>query len=230
MMKRFLALLLAMICMCSMAHAESLTADLQKWLNEDAIPAISDVFADGTVMTTTGNVEVAKSIDIAVITFSLEATADTVAEANTQVMQGANALRTALKEQGVAEDQIRQTRYDVSPNVVYHNTKLTNDQVISGYIVELTLTARIMDLNSVGKVIDAAMQSGANTSHDLVYESSNAAEAYYAALAQATKLAMEKAGLLAESCGLKLQNLMSVVETSLPQDDFAAVEVTYLAK
>ena len=255
MMKRVLALVLALMCMCSFAYAESLTDGLQKWLTEEAIPAMQSLipaeedveyavetavesavedleklFADSTMITTVGTAVAARNIDSAVITFSLKAEGETVAEANTQVMQGVNAVRAALREQGVAEEQVRQTRYDVRPNVVYHNTKLTGDQVISGYVVEITLKVSIHDLNSVGKVIDAAMLSGAQTSPELEYECSDAAESYYAALAQASKLAMEKARLMAESCGLTLGALVSVVETSTMEDSVATVQVTYAAK
>jgi len=225
-MKRFFALLLAVMCLCPFAHAEELTS----WLSAEVTEPITEFFANETLVTTVGTAEALAPIDIAVLSFSVEAVGETVAEANQQVTDRIHAITELMKAQGVEESQIWHKRYDVAPNVIYHNTKMTTDEVIEGYIVEIVLCVRLTDISLVGVVIDAAMQSGANTSHDLVYESSNAAEAYYAALAQATKLAMEKAGLLAESCGLKLQNLMSVVETSLPQDDFAAVEVTYLAK
>lgn len=264
MLKRVLALVLALMCMCSFACAESLTdglqkwldeqtvaEDLQKWFDEEALPAIealiptqTDVetavetavtdleklFAGSTMITTVGTVVPDQHIDSAVITFSLKARGETVAEANTQVMQDVNAVRAALREQGVAENQVRQTRYDVSPNVIHHNTKLTDSQVISGYHVEITLKVDIDDLNAVGKVIDAAMLSGAQTSPDLAYECSDAAEAYYAALAQAARQAVEKARLMAESCGLNLGALVNVVETSSIKDGLAVVEVTYAAK
>ncbi len=253
MMKRFLAVMVALMCMCSAAFAEEpVTVDLQQWFNQEALPALQQLFpkaeeneqdetkwtvedveklfADSTLITTVGTAVPEKNIDSAVITFTIESAGETVGEANALVMQAVNAVRSSLKEQGVADEQIRQTRYNVTPNKVYHNTKLTSDQVINGYIVEITLKVDILDLNIVGKVIDAAMISGAQTSPELTYECSDAVAAYYAALAKAAKLGMEKARLMAESCGLTLGELVSVVETSTMQDGTAVVEITYAAK
>lgn len=230
MMKRLLAMILALVCMCSFAGAESVTAFTPAVKSEETAPAVSDLFTESTLITAAGTVAPEKTADIAVITFSLEGRGETVAEANVEMTQNLNMVLTALKEQGVASEQIRRTRYDVSADIQYHNTKLTDDQVINGYIVQMTLSARILDLNSVGKVIDAAMLSGAQTSPDLLYECSNEAEAYYAALAKAVRQAIDKAGLMAEGCGMKLQELVSIVEVSSQQDEYAVVEVTYAAR
>jgi len=230
MMKRFLALLTALMCLCFSACAESTTIDWKAWLDEDVAEPISDFFAAETIVTTVGTAVPARVTDVAVLTFSLKAEAETVSEANAQMMQGVQALKAALIEQGVAEENIRQSSYDVSADVSYHNTKLTSDQVINGYLVEIALTARIENLSTVGVVIDTAMQVGADITHDLLYECSAEAQAYQEALVEATQIAIEKAGVIAESCGLELVSLVSVTETSTLQDGVAVVEVSYLAK
>lgn len=227
-MKRFAAILMILMCLVGFAHAES--ADWQEWTAANVTEPISELFAEETLITTVGTVNATAGIDIAILSFSISAEGETVAEANRQVMGYIGTITEILTEQGVQESDIWHKRYDVAPNVVYHNTKLTSDQVIDGYIVEIVLNVRLTDISLVGVVIDAAMQSGAGSTHELQFERSGAEDAYEAALAQAAQLAMSKAQKLADSCGMALGDLVSVTELSTLDDGEARVEVTYRAK
>lgn len=230
-MKRFLTLLTILLCLFSFAHAEQAEkAGLQSWLEEEVAPSFEKWMNEDTVITAVGTAQVVPARDVAVLSFSLEAKGETVSEANEQISKAVSSLNDALKAQGVQETDITQSRYDVSPDVQYHNTKLTDISVINAYIVTLQMNVRLNDVSSVGAVIDAAMQSGAGSTHDMRYESSNARQAYQTALAQAVEQAMEKAQIMAQSCQMELGALVSVVETSTQQDEYAVVEVTYQAE
>lgn len=228
-MKRFAALLLVLLCLCPLAHGEELN-QLKEWLDTDVAQPISDLFANETLITTIGAVPVDAPNDIALLTFEISAEGETVAEANQQVMAQMDAIRQILVEQGVPEQNIWHSGYDVSANVVYHNTRLTEDQVLDGYTVGMQLNVRLTDLELVGVVIDAAMQSGAGSTHELQYEQSQAEKVYQAALSQAAQQAMDKAQALSQSCGMALGDLVSVNELSTVQDGLARVEVSYRAK
>lgn len=228
-MKRFAALLLVLLCLCPLAHGEELN-QLKEWLDTDVAQPISDLFANETLVTATGTVPVDAPNDIALLSFEISAEGETVSEANQQVMAQIDAIRQILVEQGVPEQNIWHSRYDVSANVVYHNTRLTEEQVLDGYVVGMQLNVRLTDLKLVGVVIDAAMQSGAGSTHELQYEQSQAEQAYQAALSLAAQQAMDKAAALAESCGMTLGDLVSVTELSAVQDGEAKVEVSYRAK
>ena len=225
-MKRFIALLMALVCMSSFACAEG----LENWINTELAQPITEMFEEGTLITTAAMIKVQAENDIAILTFDIKTEGETVAQANQLVTAQVTAIKNILIAQGVEENNIWNKCYDVSPNVVYHNSRLTSGQVIDGYMVEIELSVRLTDLSMVGVVIDAAMQSGAGSAHDLIFEKSKAGDAYSAALAEAAKLAMEKAAALAESCGLTLGELVSVKEASTYLEDEAKVEVTYRAK
>lgn len=225
-MKRLAALTLALMCMCSFANAE----ELKDWLSTDVAEPISEIFANETLITTVGAVSAEAENDIAALSFCIVAEGETVAGANEQAMNSVAAIKDVLVAQGVDENRICYERYDVSPNVAYHNSRLTDDKVIEGYLVEITLCVQLTDISLVGAVIDAVMQSGAGTTHDLSFESSAASAAYEAALAQAAQQAMSKAQRLAEGCGMTLGDLVSVTELSAWTDGEAKVEVTYRAK
>ena len=226
-MKRLAALVMALLCMCSFACAEE-TNVLEQWLNEKG--SISELFADDTQITTVGEAEASAPIDIATLVFSVEAEGETVAEANQQVMASIGTIKDVIIAQGVDENQIWHRSYDVEPNVVYHNTKFTEEKVIDGYKVEIVLCVRLTDISLVGVVIDSALQSGARSTHELEFERSGAQDAYDQALAQAVQQAMHKAQKLAEGCGMELGDLLEVKELSDVEDGEARVEVTYSAR
>lgn len=230
-MKRFVAVLLALMCLCSFACAEDINlSGLKEWIDTDVAQPISEMFAEKPLITTAAMIKVEAESDIAILSFDISAEGETVAEANEQVMTRIAALRDVLGAQGVAEENIWHKHYDVTPNVVHHNSRITDKAVIDGYIVDIVVGVRLTDISLVGAVIDAAMQSGAGSTHDLVFEKSKAAEAYSKALGEAAQLAMEKAAALAQSCGMELGELISVTEKSTYLEDEAMVEVTYRAK
>lgn len=221
-MKRFAALLMALVCMFSFACAEGLT--------EPAAASTPVELAEDTLITTVGTADASADIDIATLVFSIEATGETVAQANQMVTANIKTITELLIAQGVEETAIWHRNYNVSPNVVYHNTKMTSDKVIDGYIVEIVLCVRLTDISLVGVVIDAAMQSGAGSTHELEFERSTAQNVYDEALKVAVEMAMDKAQHLADGCGMELGSLVSVKEISDIEDGEAVVEVTYRAK
>lgn len=225
-MKRLAAFVMALVCMCSFALAEGTVVTAAP---QAPVPAVTEN-ADGTLITAVGKADATAAIDIATLVFSIEAQGETVAEANELVMTNISTITDLLEAQGVDESAIWHRRYNVEPNVVYHNTKLTGDKVIEGYTVEIVLCVRLTDINLVGVVIDAAMQSGAGSTHELEFERSTALDVYSNALTAASAQAMEKAKVMAEGCGLALSELVSVAELSELEDGEAVVEVTYRAK
>lgn len=230
-MKRFAAIVMMLVCLCSFAHAEDMNLNaLKEWIDSDVKQPISEMFAEKTLITTAAMIKVEAENDIAILSFDISAEGETVAEANEQVMTSIATLREVLGAQGISEEDIWHADYDVSPNLLYHNSRLTDEKVIDGYIVDIVVSVRLTDISLVGVVIDAAMQSGAGGAHELVFEKSKGAEAYSKALGEAAQLAMEKAAALAQSCGMELGELVSVTEQSTYLEDEAKVEVTYYAK
>ena len=216
---------MVLMCMCSFACAEETFTCVK-----NNMCSVNSLAEEETLITTAAMIKVEAENDVAILTFDIEAEGETVDEANQLVTAQIAALKETFMAQGVEANNIWHRRYDVSPIVVYHNSRLTDDHVIEGYTVEIELTVRLTNLMLVGVVIDAAMQCGAGITHDLVFEKSTAPDAYSVALGEAAQLAMEKAAALAESCGMTLTELVSVKEASTYLEDEAKVEVTYRAK
>ena len=230
-MKRFLAILTAILCLASGAFAtEAATLPVSTPAPLPQAEVTAEPAKAETLITTVGVEDATAPIDIAVLSFAMKAEAETVAEANQLVTANISTIEEILNAQGVTEENIWHSQYDVSPDVVYHNTKLTEDQVIAGYIVEITLCVRLTDISLVGVVIDAATQSGASKTHELVFERSTANEVYEAAMAKAAQQAVAKAQSLAASLNMELGDMVSAVELSKVEDGEARVEVTFRAR
>lgn len=230
-MKRFLAILTAILCLASGAFAtEAATLPAPTPAPVPQAEMTAEPEKAQTLITTVGVEDATAPIDIAVLSFAMKAQAETVAEANQLVTANISTIEEILAAQGVTEENIWHRQYDVSADVVYHNTKLTEDQVIAGYIVEITLCVRLTDISLVGVVIDAATQSGASKTHELVFERSTANEVYEAAMAEAAQQAVEKAQSLAASLNMELGDMVSMKELSQVKDGEARVEVTFCAR
>lgn len=228
-MKRFAALLLCALCLCTFARAEEPDA-LKAGIQETIPQSVNELFAQESVLTTVGTAKVDAAFDTAVLSFELEAAAETVDEANAMITAETEAFQKALAAQGVSGESIWRKTYDVTPNIVHHNSRFTEKEIIESYTVDIVINVRLNDMSLIGKVIDAATQSGAVGAHKLVYERSNQDECYQTALNEAAKAAMDKAQKLAESCGMALGELVSITELSCTADETAVVEVAYQAK
>lgn len=230
-MKRFAAILLSLMMLCSFAAAETVQTPVCPMRSApNAACSAMEVIPEPTIITTVGSADATAPIDIAVLSFSVVAEGETVAEANQKVTASIDAITSVFKEHGVEDEQIWHKSYDVSPDVVHHNTKITDATVIDGYIVEIVLCVRLFDRSLVGVVIDGATQKGASATHEVKFERSTAFEVYEKALNEAAKQAMDKAVVMAEGCGMELGRLVSVKELSSVEDGEARVEITYIVK
>jgi uncharacterized protein YggE len=98
--------------------------------------------------------------DLATLNLGVEAQEKTVQEAQTEAATTMTALVAALKSNGVADKDIQTTTYSIE--VVTQWNKDTNEQIIIGYKVTNTVTAKIRDMSKVGTTIDAAAEAGGN--------------------------------------------------------------------
>src|SRR3990170_909494 len=98
--------------------------------------------------------------DIAVLSLGVSATADSVGAARSQAAEAMDAMLTALKEGGVADDDIQTTRFSVQPLYDY----IEGRTVLRGFSVDNIVTAKIHTIDDTGKLIDAALAAGGNLS------------------------------------------------------------------
>jgi uncharacterized protein len=144
-------------------------------------------------------------IDIGVVT-----QAQTAQDAATQNAQKVEAVISALRRSIGAGADIKTVGYSLTPN--YRYPERGGQPTITGYTATNTVQVRTGNLTQVGKIIDVAIQAGANNIHALRFTLKDAQAARAQALKEAAQKARAKADVLASALGLRIQRVLFVEE------------------
>lgn len=134
----------------------------------------------------------------------LEAAQNLNAEITEQVIEN-------IMKQGVSQKDIQTQSYSINMKYDYIDSK----QVFRGYIVTNSLKVIIRDINSVGKVIDAAVQGGANSINNISFIVSEPSKYYNLALKLAIKDSQSKAMAISEKLNVSISEVpIQIIELS----------------
>lgn len=130
-----------------------------------------------------------------------------------KTVQEENALKTnslinRLKAMGINERDIQTQSYNVDIEYDYVDGK----QVFRGYRVTNTIVVTIRDINKTGEIIDAAVESGANTIRGINFTVANPSLYYNQALKLAIKDAIEKAQVVENTLGVVINETPISIE------------------
>lgn len=106
-----------------------------------------------------------------------------------------NKIIDSLKSMGIAEKDIKTQSYNIELNYNYVEGK----QIFKGYRITNILSVTVRDINSVGEVINTAVDNGANVVNSINFTVSNPSLYYREALNFAIKDAIEKAAVIEKS-------------------------------
>jgi uncharacterized protein len=106
-------------------------------------------------------------------------------------------------------DEIKTANYSLNPNYRYPQG---GKPEIVGYTATNVLHIKTGALENVGKLIDAAMQSGANTIQRLLFTLKDEQSAQLQALRLASSKAKAKAEAMTDALGLKIVKILSITE------------------
>lgn len=107
-------------------------------------------------------------------------------------------------------DEIKTASYSLNPN--YRYPREGGKPEITGYTATNVLRIKTGSLDRVGKIIDTAMQAGANTISRLAFTLKDEHNAQLKALRLASSKAKTKAEEMANALGLKITRILSVAE------------------
>ncbi len=190
--------------------AERKRKDMKKWFAVALALAMMVTFAAAadTEISVNGNGEVRISADTAVISLGVSARDRDVLEAQRRVNENIAAIRKALAEQGVPEENISTEFINIYAVYDYSGEQET----LAAYNAGSTLAIRVTDMEKVGALIDAAFAAGANTLNGISFSAADTAEAEAEAMRKAVADAKRKAEVLAEASGLTLIGIDHVNE------------------
>ena len=196
--------------------------------NEIVMPSAE---ARGISVSGTGKVTVVP--DVGEIQMAAQVTRPTVQQARDDAGKAMDAIRTALRAQGVEEKDIATSGFNIQPQYDYRPNGGGAPQ-ISGYLVNNVITVKVRKVDTLSKVLDAAVGAGGNdvrvssvqfTVDDPEQASGKAREA-------AVANARTHAESLAKAAGVRLGKARSVIESgsSIPVPRAVAAAAPSLGK
>jgi uncharacterized protein YggE len=175
------------------------TAGAQQINDRPRIPSIT-VSGDATVSAEPDQAE----IDIGVVT-----QARTAPDASKENAERLARVLAEIKKQLGKGDEVKTSGYSLAPNYRYPQG---GKPEIVGYTASNILRIKTTNLSLVGRLIDSAMQAGANNVNRLVFTLKDELAAQLGALKMASAKARTKAEAVAASLGLKIVRITSVNE------------------
>ena len=106
-------------------------------------------------------------------------------------------------------DEVKTSGYSLTPN--YRHPQGGKPEIV-GYTATNVVRIKTAALGNVGKLIDAATQSGANTIRRLVFTLKDEQRAHIDALRLASEKAKAKAEAMAAALGLKMVRILAITE------------------
>jgi uncharacterized protein YggE len=183
-------------------------------LYSDAVPTlISESTSDiQKTISLTGAGIASATADQATLNLGVEVTKDTAGEAISENANLMAAVIEAMKNQGVSEEDIKTTNYNV---YAQYDWKEDGRELV-GYTVSNMVQVVVKDIDNVGNVIDVAGEAGSNSINGISFGLSEdkMAELKTAAYILALGDAQDKADLIAETLGLSITGVQSVTENS----------------
>lgn len=150
--------------------------------------------------------------DTVIITIGIRTEHTSALEALTENATRANAMIKALREIGVANEDIETSSFSIYPKYTYTN----QTPILAGYEVEHMFDMTVKDVKKVGTMYETAVANGANIARQLQFKLANEQPYYQQALALAVKNAQEKARVLARTLQLPLHDVPIEIKENQP--------------
>ena len=160
-------------------------------------------------ITVNGEATIYAEPDQAQIDIGVTTQARTAPEASKENAARLSRVLAEVKKLLGRNDEVKTSGYALNPNYRYPQG---GKPEIVGYTANNILRIKTAALDQVGRLIDAAMQAGANNVNRLVFTLKDEEGARLDALRQASTKAKSKAEAIAASLGLKLVRISSVIE------------------
>lgn len=160
-------------------------------------------------ITVNGEATIAAEPDQAQIDIGVFTQARTAPDASRENAERLARVLAEVKKLLSKADEVKTSGYSLNPQYRYPQG---GKPEIVGYTANNIVRIKTSKLDDVGKLIDAAMQAGANNINRLLFTLKDEEAARLDALRQASAKAKAKAEAIAASLGLKILRISSVTE------------------
>jgi uncharacterized protein len=182
--------------------------NIKSAIKESHTVGFSELAAPTISVSATGKASVVP--DIATVDLTVELTASTAAEAQTDASEAMTAVINAMKELDIESADLQTSSFSTSEVYDYD----VSPAVITGYRSSQTLTVKIRNTELIEEVIDAGPANGATSVSSLRYEVDDETVVQQEARVEAMADAKEQAKQIAEAMGVRLGRVVSYSESS----------------
>ena len=170
-----------------------------------------------------GHGEAFATADIATVSFAVEKTAKTVADAQNQVSVLVKDVIAALKTSGIADKDIKTTSYDINPKYDYQASVCSSGicppsrQILSGYTVTDNIQIKIRTIDNAGSIIGVLGQKNVTNLSGLTLTVENDSAVKTEARNKAIAQAKAQAESIASGLGVRLVRITNFSESGAAQ-------------
>jgi uncharacterized protein YggE len=170
-----------------------------------------------TTLTINAEAKINVAPDIAYISAGVTEERATASEAMAAQASAMNGVFAALKSAGIAAKDMQTSGLSLYPRYDYIEVPVRGggtrgEQKLAGYVASNQITARVRDLDSLGKTIDSLVKAGGNTFSGVTFALDNDKALKNDARTQAMKEALAKADLYASAAGLRVARIVTISE------------------
>lgn len=177
----------------------------QTALAQDAAPA----GIQGTLLSVSAEGTSEARPDMATINLGVTTEGQTAQAALQENARRMTALTQALRRAGIAERDIQTSNVSVYPQQQYRENL---PPLITGYQANNTVTAKVRNVNNVGRVIDAAVGAGGNTINGVSFSHADPDAQLDLARRDAIAEARRRAELYASALNMRVVRIVAVQE------------------
>lgn len=156
-----------------------------------------------------GQASVSVPADLVRINLSVETEAPSAGEATRANALRMEAVVAAMRGMDIADMELETFGYSLRPEYEVARDG-SGTRVISGYRVQNNLVVILPDVEATGRVLDEAVEAGANRVASLSFEASDTREARLRVLREAVANAREQAEAIADAMGVELGSALEV--------------------
>lgn len=172
-------------------------------------PQVAVPPVQGTLLTVSAEGKVEGRPDMATINLGVTTEAQTAAAALADNARRMTALTAALRRAGVAERDIQTSNVSVSPQQQYRENE---PPLTTGYQANNTVTAKVREIDTVGRVIDAAVGAGGNTVNGVFFSYQDPDAQLDIARRNAIAEARRRADIYARALNMSVVRVVAVQE------------------
>lgn len=162
--------------------------------------------AAANTVTASGSGTTQVAPDMAEMSFGVTTMSSNAKSALDNASKVARQIASAVKKQGVADEDIQTRDVSVYPQTTDQNGR----QVITGYQASLSVQVKARDISKLGEIISAANDAGANTISGPAFTIDDPAPARATAIEEAVADARKSAEAMAKAAGRSVGEVLSI--------------------